>query len=156
MALRETSKLVAVVSLLLAVFVFGSSVGVWAQEQDSTALGERLVRQWWEAMRARDILAIDRMLSAGFQSIHQDGARDRAEELELIVGLNFCEYTLTDFRVTREGATIIVTYKASVEETLAGTRTTTTPAPRMTIWIMTEAGWRLLAHANLKVMGSSS
>jgi len=55
---------------------------------------------------------------------------------------------------TRQGAAVVVTYMASVEETLAGVRTTATPAPRMAVFLMTETGWRLLAIANLKAMGS--
>ena len=49
---------------------------------------------------------------------------------------------------------MVVTYMASVEEMLAGTRTTATPAPRMAVFLMTESGWQLLAIANLKPMGS--
>ena len=142
----------AVLAVALAVAI--GAVG-WPAEQEDATLGEQLVRQFWEAVRAEDPNALAAILAAGFQSIHQDGTRNREEELALCAGLHISEYTLTDFVTTRQGATIIVTFMASVEETLAGVRTTTVPAPRMAVFLMTEEGWQMVAYANLKAMGES-
>jgi len=142
---RAWLVLVAFASLALLV------VGTAAQEED-TALGEQLVRQFWEAIRTEDVEALEGILAPGFQSSHEDGMRDREAELALCADIDMDEYTLTDFVVTRQGATIIVTFLASVEETLEGFRTTTTPAPRMAVFLMTEVGWQMIAYANLNPM----
>jgi hypothetical protein len=145
------SVLCCLTPVVLLVLAIGASA--WAEE-GAVPLGEQLVRQFWEAIRTQDVEALEAILAPGFQSIHEDGGRDRSEELALCAGLDIDEYTLTDFVTTREGATIVVTFMASVEETLAGTRTTTDPAARMAVFLMTEDGWRLAAYANLEPMAS--
>ena len=143
--------LCCLIPAMLLVLAIG--VSSWAEEEEAASLGEQLVRQFWEAIRTEDVVALDAILAPGFQSVHQDGTRDKDEELALCAGLDIDEYTLTDFVTTRQGATIVVTFMASVEETLAGTRTTTVPAARMAVFLMTEDGWRLVAYANLEPMG---
>jgi len=140
--------------VLVAVVVAAIGAGARAAEQEDTLLGEQLVRQFWEAIRTEDAEALEAILAPGFQSVHQDGARDRAGELALCAGIDIDEYTLTDFVTTRQGATIVVTFMASVEETLDGVRTTTVPAARMAVFLMTEDGWRMVAYANLKAPDS--
>ena len=137
---------------LAAVVVVAISAGGWAAGQEVPSLGEQLVLRFWEAVRTQDFEALDAILAPGFQSIHEDGPRDRDEELALVGGLDISEYILTEFVTTRQGATIVVTFMASVEETLAGVRTTTVPAPRMAVFLMTESGWQMVAYANLKAM----
>ncbi|NIA10204.1 MAG: DUF4440 domain-containing protein [Nitrospiraceae bacterium] len=140
--------LIPAVILVLAIGATG-----WAEEKRALPLGEQLVRQFWEAIRTHDVVALDAILAPGFQSIHQDGPRDKKGELALCAGLDIDKYTLTDFVTTRQGATIVVTFMASVEEMLAGVRTTTVPAARMAVFLMTEEGWRLITYANLKPIG---
>jgi hypothetical protein len=141
--------------VLVAAIVAAISASGWAAGQEDATLGEQLVREFWEAIRTQDADALDAILAPGFQSVHQDGARNRDEELALCAALEISEYTLTDFVTTRQGATIVVIFMASVEETLAGTRTTTAPAARMAVFLMTEDGWRLVAYANLEPIGAS-
>jgi len=59
------------------------------------------------------------------------------------------EYKLSDFKVTRNGGVIVVTYFAAAEETVDGKRIPAQRSPRMTIFIKTDVGWQLIAHANL-------
>lgn len=139
---------------LAAVSAATLCVVCWAADQEAPSLGEQLAREFWEAIRTQDAGALDAILAPGFQSVHQDGTRDRDEELTLIAGLDISEYTLSDFVTTRQGATIVVTFMASVAETLDGTRTATTPAPRIAVFLMTGSGWQLIAYANLNPMGS--
>jgi len=148
--IRGSLQIGAALAVALAVAI---GTAGWAVDQEDATLGEQLVRRFWEAIRAEDADALGTILAPGFQSIHQDGARSRDEELALCAGLDISEYTLTDFVTTRQGATVVVTFMASVEETLAGGRTTTVPAPRMAVFLMTEEGWQMVAYANLKAMG---
>jgi hypothetical protein len=141
--------------VLAVLFAIAIGTSAWAAGQETSALGEQLVREFWEAIRTEDVEALEAILAPGFQSIHQDGPRNRDQELALLTTIDINEYTLTDFVTTRQGATIVVTFMASVEETLAGTRTTTVPAARMAVFLMTEEGWQLVAYANLEPMESS-
>jgi len=81
--------------------------------------------------------------------VHDDGARNREQEIELLKGLNIGEYTLSNFEVTQNGPVIIATYFVSVEETIEGKRLSTKPAPRLSVFLKTDSGWQWTAHANL-------
>lgn len=135
-----------IIFLILLCAVVGISPQTPIQEEEP---GERLTRTMWKAIQASDIDAIVTMLADGYQSVHEDGSRDKTGEIELFKGINMGDYTLNDFNVTRVGPSLIVTYSVTVEETIAGQRASTTPAPRMSVWQMTEGGWKLIAHANL-------
>lgn len=113
-------------------------------------LGEKLVRQLWADMKARNMAAIEKTIAQGFQSAHEDGARDREEQIKLIQGLNMGDYILSDIKVTRNGPVIVVTYSVSVAETIEGKRLSTRPAPRLSVFLQTDKGWQWISHANLR------
>jgi len=115
-------------------------------------LGEQLVRQVWADMKNTDVERLDKIVAGGFQSVHGFGANDWPQELELIKGLKLGPYTLSGFKVTRNGPVIIATYMVSVDETIHGHRLHGKPAPRMSIFLLTQHGWKWIAHANLKRM----
>ena len=72
-------------------------------------------------------------------------------DIRTVTKVVMSEYAFADDAIKME---IIVTFMASVEETFAGVRTSTVPAPRMAVFAMTEDGWRMIAYANLKPMGT--
>lgn len=117
---------------------------------EELSLGQRLEVRIWDDIKEKRIATIESKIAPGFISVHSDGARNREEELELIKGLNLDSYRLTDFTVTREGPTMIVSYTVSVEETIEGKRLSKEPAARLSVWLMTAKGWQWIAHANLK------
>jgi hypothetical protein len=94
-------------------------------------LGERLVQKLWEDLKNRKIDAVKEKIATGFQSVHQYGASNREQELELISGLNLGEYTLSNFQITQNGPVIIATYLISVSETIKGQKLSKKPAPRL-------------------------
>jgi len=112
-------------------------------------LGEDLVRQLWRDIKTGDAATIDRWLAPGFQSAHEDGARTRQQEIDLLKKLNLGDYTLSGFRSTQDGPAIVVTYLVTVTETIDGKRLSKAPAPRLTVFLKTAKGWQWLAHANL-------
>ena len=109
-----------------------------------------LVRQLWADFKNRRVEAVKEKTADGFQSVHQYGANNREQEIELVSELNIGEYTLSNFQITRNGPAIIVTYFISVGETIKGKRLTKSPAPRLTVFLKTDCGWQWFAHANLK------
>lgn len=138
----------AVVSFILI------AAGSWAlagdQSSQDAELGEKLVRQLWATIHKADPAALEKLLAQGFQSIHEDGAHDRAEELKLLAGLNLGKYTLSNIKATRNGPAVVVTYSAAAEETMYNKRLPGTPSPRMSVFLKTDQGWQWLAHANLR------
>ncbi len=116
------------------------------------ALGERLLKELWEMSRNRDIPGLEKMLAKGFQSVHQDGAHDRDQEIKLLKKLKLGEYKLSNIKVTRNGPVIVVTYLVRAPETIHGERLSAKAAPRLTVFLKTDAGWQWMAHANLKAI----
>jgi len=142
-------KWVFIITLaFLAVNQGGMIAGVSAGER---SLGEKLVRQLWADAKAGNVETLEKVMAQGFQSIHEDGARDRKGELQLIKGVNLGKYTLTNLKVTQNGPVVIVTYFVSVEETIKGKRLSATkPAARLSAWLKTDSGWKWIIHANLR------
>ena len=104
------SRMLLAMTLLGTIAAAAAWSGMPVQNQASPSLGETLERSMWKAMASRDLKAVESMLAPGFLSIHEDGSRDRTEEISLIAGLNLGPYELTEFRETREGGSIVVCY----------------------------------------------
>ena len=139
-------------AVLVAVTLVLSSMPALADQcaAADTALGEQLLRQLWAQMKNADVEMLQQTTAAGFQSVHQNGARTRAEEMALIEGLQLGDYTLSDIRITRNGPVMVATYGVAVAETIGGKRLTKKPAPRLSVFVQTDTGWQWMAHANLR------
>ena len=119
--------------------------------EDLAERGKNLVRDLWQAIGKKDMATLDKMMAPGFQSVHPFGAKNRAQQLELLKKLDPGEYTITELQVTYSAGVIVATYKISVEETLNGQRMSKEPAPRLSVFAFDpKAGWQWIAHANLK------
>ena len=138
--------------MLILAIVFPSTkkiVLVGQEFETDIALGEKIVRQLWVDLKEGNVTAIEEKIAVGFQSVHQDGARDRNQEIELVKGLNLGEYILSNFKISRNGPVIIASYFVTVKETIAGKKLPKKAAARMSIFLKTDAGWQWIAHANL-------
>lgn len=120
------------------------------QSAEEVQLGKKLVHQLWSDMKQEDISAIKEIIADSFQSVHNDGARDRQEEIRFISGLDIDEYMLDNFQVTREGPVLVVTYTAAIQETINAQYLSTKPAVRMSVFLKTESGWKWITHSNFK------
>lgn len=103
----------------------------------------------WEDIKAKNWKTVENKIAEGFQSVHPDGARDRAGEIALIKNLNVGEIALSDFKSTVNGDNIVVTYMISAQETIDLERLPTKPAPRLSVWRKGASGWQWICHANL-------
>jgi hypothetical protein len=111
--------------------------------------GEKMERQMWTDFKAKNWNAVESKIAEGFQSVHPDGARDRAGEISLIEHLDLGEFALNNFKSTTIGEDIVVTYLITVQETIDGKRLPTKPAPRLSVWEKGTSGWQWICHANL-------
>ena len=110
--------------------------------------GEALVKEVWNAMKTTNMDFIENILADGFQSIHQDGYRDKDDEIELIKNLNMGDYVLDSFEVTKNGNTLNVSYFVNVEETIDG-EVLNKRSARLSVFTRTAEGWKWFSHANL-------
>ena len=111
--------------------------------------GEKMEKQMWEDIKAKNWKAVESKIADGFQSVHPDGARDRAAEIALIKNLNVGQIALSDFKSTVNGDNIVVSYMISAQETIDLERLPTKPAPRLSVWKKGASGWQWICHANL-------
>lgn len=117
---------------------------------DDAQLGRDLVNKFFTMAQANDVAALDKYLAPGFQSVHDFGASDKAHELELMKNLKLTGFELSDFRTTRTGSTLVVTYRVKAhKEVLKSKKMTSRPAMRMTIFTKTDSCWLMTGHANL-------
>lgn len=139
-------------AFIIALTLISTTLTAVAKEEVATeaGLGEKLVRQLWADMQKPDIEGIEKTIAEGFQSVHQYGASNREEEIELIKGLKLGNYILSDMKITQNESVIVATYFVSVEETIMGKRLSKNPEPRLSVFIKTDSGWKWIAHANIK------
>ncbi len=110
----------------------------------------------WADFKAKEWKAVESKIAEGFQSIHPDGARDRAGEISLIEHLNLGEFTLSNFKTTVTGDNIVITYTIAVQETIDQKRLPTKSTPRLSVWKKGTHGWQWICHANLNPIPEKS
>jgi hypothetical protein len=104
------------------------------------SIWELLKRQQWDAFDAA--IAGETLLEAGGISIAKQGT-----SAQNLPGLVTRSYTLDSLRVrTITPDVVMLTYKASVDQTFKGERT---PSPfyMLSLWKRTNGAWRPVAHA---------
>jgi len=124
---------------------------------DDNTLGQQQVEKLWADFAKPDLDSLDQLVAPGFQSLHEDGARNWAQERKLVAELKLSPYILSDYRITRSGTTLVVTYQCKVGETIAAARLAKEATPRLDVFVQSGNEWKLLSHVNVrKVLPSSS
>lgn len=116
--------------------------------------GQQLEQQMWADMVARNWSAVEARMADHFQSVHTDGARDKAGEMALIRGLDIAQPPeLTDWKVTQNGDALIVTYAITTQETINGKVIDNRKAMRLSVWQRIGSDWKWISHVNLAPVG---
>ena len=140
--MRRFQPIVIVISIIITLVL------VSCDTQVEPVDGEALVKEVWNAMKTTNMDFIENILADGFQSIHQDGYRDKDGEIELVKNLNMGDYVLDTFEVTQNSNTLNVSYFVNVEETIDGDVLNKRSA-RLSVFTKTTEGWKWFSHANL-------
>ncbi|MCK4530640.1 MAG: nuclear transport factor 2 family protein [Candidatus Marinimicrobia bacterium] len=135
--------------LLSIVLVLGF---VGCDKATPIADGEKLVRSLWSDFNSNDEAVFKNWIADGFQSVHEDKARSKNEEVKVLMALHLGEYTLDDFKTTQNENVIVVTYTVVVHETIDGKVLPTAPAERLSAFMYDGNTWKWIAHANLNSM----
>ncbi|MEN6508064.1 MAG: nuclear transport factor 2 family protein [Smithella sp.] len=110
--------------------------------------GEKLIIELFEKVSKQQWDDIDKFIHPAFQSVHQDGSRNKEEEIATLKGLCMGEYYLSNFRVTEDTSLMVVSYTVRAQEIINRKHTLTKPAQRLSVFVKSKDGWRWLAHAN--------
>ena len=140
-------------TIITALFFILNFIGCQQQAVDIPAAdGEKLVRQLWVDFKSNDREVLQKWVAQGFQSVHEDGASIRDQEINLLMNLNLGEYTLDQFQTTQDGNVVVVTYTVATTETIAGKVLPKAPAERLSVFMYDGKDWKWIAHANLNPM----
>lgn len=140
------------VALALPLHASNQTASAPADTSADALLGQQQVEKLWAAFAKPDLAALDRFVAPGFQSLHEDGARDWPQERQLIADLKLTPYILFDYKVTRHGDVLLVTYQCKVGETLGDARLAKVSTPRLDVFQLTGGEWKLLSHVNVRRM----
>ena len=133
--------------VFLGILVILSFVG--CEKITPLADGEKLVRTLWSDFNSNDEAVFQNWISDGFQSVHEDKARSKDEEINVLMALHLGTYTLDNFKTTQDNNVVIVTYTVAVHETIDGKILPTAPAERLSVFMYDGENWKWIAHANL-------
>jgi Domain of unknown function (DUF4440) len=112
-----------------------------------TAAAKPLVVRFFTLIQHKDVAGLDRFLSPAFQVQRADGtASEKADYLKKLPDVK--TFSLSKFRATQQGATLIVRYQAVVTGTVNGKAYTPGPAPRLSVFAWNGRRWQLAAHSN--------
>ncbi len=135
--------------LPLAFAVAGVFIGIIACNSQSEEIdGEVLVKEVWNAMATCNIDYLENIMDPVFRSVHEDGSRNKNEEIELIKNLNLNQYELSDFNISKNMNIMNISYWVSVTETIDEV-TYTRKSARLSVFSKTAEGWKWISHANV-------
>ena len=116
-------------------------------EDDEEKSGEDLVKQFFTYVNNSNIALLENAIAKDFQAIDGAGFKNRREELEALKQADLGSYSLGNFKTTRRDDLLIVTYTLSADTTITGRKLPGGSGPRMSTFVETDSGWRLIAHA---------
>ena len=115
---------------------------------DDIALGEQLLTQFFDVLKAGDKAQLATMLAPAFQLLRSSGEVFNAASYPEIAPV-YAEYSLDNLKVTRDNDVLVATYTAQTTTLTDGDTTDLSdPAPRLTVFQQIDGEWKLAAHAN--------
>lgn len=112
------------------------------------SIGEKLVMELYADIKTHNWDRLENMIHPAFQSVHEDGARNKDEEMQLLKGLHLGEYTLSDFNITMSESILIVSYTVTAQELIDGKLTLPHSSYRLSVFHKMDERWKWVAHAS--------
>lgn len=81
---------------------------------------EKLENELWQVAKDLTWPKLKSMVALGYQEVDEAGRRERKAALKDTATEKMSDFKLSDFKVTRNGPTVVVTYYADVAETIGG------------------------------------
>ena len=116
-------------------------------EDDEEKSGKDLVKQFFTYVNNSNLSLLENSIARDFQAVDGSGIKNRKEELEALKKADLGSYSLGNFKTTRRDDLLIVSYTLSAERTITGRKLPGGSGPRMSTFVKTDSGWKLIAHA---------
>jgi hypothetical protein len=118
--------------------------------QDLKSTGENLERGLFQTVKDKDWTALESLVAAGFQSMHQDGPKSRSTAIDYIKSITFKYYHFSDIIVTANdaGSIIVITYKLTFSENLEMTdQEKGKYVNNLSVWSNNNGKWQWMSHS---------
>lgn len=109
--------------------------------------GEHLERLFWNEIKGRNWVELEKHLAPTFVSISPAGRHDRAAALEHLKGIDLTDYVLGEFDIQPNGTDLVVTYTITMRGTHSGRPLPAGPIRMMTVWHQAKRGWMAIAQS---------
>lgn len=138
----------------ISLVLFSLMTGSWAKGQKDYQTAQATIENWFAAMKSDNLEKAGTYLSPQFVSIHTDKiVRDKKQEMNLIRNLQMQNYALSNFKFSRSGDAIVVTYFDQSSEKIDNKEIAAQAAGRMAVLQKKGDKWLILAYANLDRIG---
>ena len=144
-----------VLALLACVPPAASAQGARGPGPSGDAIDSLVVaheRAQWDALKAGNAAEFGRLMDHDVVDVDPSGSRRTSpgSTAAFVSGCKTASYALADFRVARHDATVIVTYKATVDQLCFGQKA---PSPLyvMTVYERRAGEWVPIAHSETPV-----
>lgn len=145
------SRQLLVLALLACVPPVASGQGTRAQSPTDDAVDSLVVaheRAQWDALKAGNATEFGRLMDHDVVDVDASGMRRTSpgSTAAFVSGCKTASYAFSDVRVARHDATVIVTYKAAVDQVCFGQKA---PSPLyvMTVYERRAVEWVPIAHS---------
>ena len=122
-----------------------------AQHWQEATGGEGLEHSFWNEIKAKNWVELERHLAGNYSLVSSQGRLDRAGALEHFREVELKEFSLGEMQVELSGQTLVVTYAVVMRGTRAGQPLPSGPVRMMSVWQHQKGGWMAVAHS---VVGS--
>lgn len=145
---RVLAALLAVVAVGVTVLVVGwGSAAVSHSALNPTAQGRALVLHYFTLLRQGDKAGLNRLLAPNFRAVRSNGdVQDKAAYLANPPQVG--GFTLSKLKGSEYAGVLVVSYRITVTERIAGHDQPVGPAPRLSVFHRYKGAWHLTAHAN--------
>jgi hypothetical protein len=115
---------------------------------DPAATGRELVTEFLTLLGTEEAAGLDDFLAEGFQLQRADGTgATRAEYLDNHAVVE--SFTIGESLIAvQQDDLLTVRWSVVVDETVEGTEFSSDEAPRLSVFVLEDGDWKMLAHAN--------
>lgn len=103
-----------------------------------------------DAQKRNDSAALEALLSPAFQLVRADGSRETKQQ-KVANPSRISDYTLSDFSITRQGDTMVVSFTTQTDQVIDGKRYVNDPSPRLAVLVRDADRWLLIAYSNFSL-----
>jgi len=109
--------------------------------------GEGLERNFWNEVKAKNWLELERHLAGNYVYSGPEGRLGRAAALDRLKQFRLDEYSIGDIETELNTETVVVTYTLTLRGTRDGRPLRGQPVRLLAVWQHQKTGWMAIAHS---------